>query len=331
MTIEIRNQKFRAAVHHAGKRYRKTFDTREDALRWETEMKLKALDGRELTSKVSVNRTDLPETLGELIAYTDEHEWRDCKSRKNLKQNAMMVAEIIGMDTPVKSIDRLDLDGAVSRFVEQGNSNATINRKMAAISKVLNTAVSLGVIHAKPNAKRLREKPHRLRWYTRDELLAINKAAKTLDMQAFGNFLRFLALTGLRLSEALNIRWSDVSDDSICIRDSKSGESRHVPMCPAVMTMMQHYRDWKVGPWSWLTKHKVRTMWHAVKREANLGHDDEALIHTFRHTFVSHLVQKGVPITVVRELAGHKTIEMTLRYAHLAPRDLQAAVLQLTY
>ena len=52
--------------------------------------------------------------------------------------------------------------------------------------------------------------------------------------------------------------------------------------------------------------------------------------HDLRHTFASHLVMKGVDLRTVAKLMGHKDIKMTMRYAHLAPEHLQAAVDALT-
>jgi site-specific recombinase XerD len=53
---------------------------------------------------------------------------------------------------------------------------------------------------------------------------------------------------------------------------------------------------------------------------------EEVTFHTLRHTTASLLVMQGVDLTTVRDILRHKSIEMTLRYAHLAPAHRKAAV-----
>ena len=52
----------------------------------------------------------------------------------------------------------------------------------------------------------------------------------------------------------------------------------------------------------------------------------EAEVRDLRHTFASHLVMKGVDLRTVAKLMGHRDIRVTMRYAHLVPDHLQAAV-----
>jgi integrase len=56
------------------------------------------------------------------------------------------------------------------------------------------------------------------------------------------------------------------------------------------------------------------------------GLDRDVVFHSLRHTYISRLVMAGVDLRTVQELAGHKTIQMTIRYAHLAPEHKRRAV-----
>ena len=52
---------------------------------------------------------------------------------------------------------------------------------------------------------------------------------------------------------------------------------------------------------------------------------EDVRLHDLRHTHASHAVMNGVPVPVVSQLLGHKNVRMTLRYAHLGDREIEAA------
>ena len=62
--------------------------------------------------------------------------------------------------------------------------------------------------------------------------------------------------------------------------------------------------------------------WYRVRREAGI---EDCRLHHLRHTMASHAIMNGVPVPVVSRLIGHSNVRMTLRYAHLADRDIEAA------
>ena len=63
-------------------------------------------------------------------------------------------------------------------------------------------------------------------------------------------------------------------------------------------------------------------LWYRVRREAGIK---DVRLHDLRHTHASHAVMNGVPVPVVSRMLGHSNVRMTLRYAHLGDREIEAA------
>jgi site-specific recombinase XerD len=77
-----------------------------------------------------------------------------------------------------------------------------------------------------------------------------------------------------------------------------------------------------------MTEHRLS---RAVSRAGISREQGRITWHDLRHTYGSHLAMRGVPLKVIQELMGHATIEMTMRYAHLAPEARESAVQQLDW
>ena len=112
----------------------------------------------------------------------------------------------------------------------------------------------------------------------------------------------------------------------------KGGRYRDVPMSESVRDALRGHRHLR-GPLvfcnedgTMLMDNDIRKPVPAAARKAGLRH---LQLHVLRHTFASHLAMRGEPIKVVQELMGHTSIEVTMRYAHLAPAMHQRAVASL--
>ena len=81
--------------------------------------------------------------------------------------------------------------------------------------------------------------------------------------------------------------------------------------------------------WPWGAPIGKVTVYDAFKKVCSAAKIDDFRFHDLRHTFASHLVMAGVDLVTVKELLGHKTINMTNRYTHLAQEHKAQAVAKL--
>lgn len=130
--------------------------------------------------------------------------------------------------------------------------------------------------------------------------------------------------TGMRRSELLGLRWADVNFRSrlIILRVTKNGERRALPLNDAAFDVLAKLPR---TPEFCLPGIAGGQLSNAVRRLfKRLGFEGLSL-HSLRHTHASWLVQRGVDLFPVSQLLGHKSLKMTMRYAHLSPGYLAAA------
>lgn len=136
-----------------------------------------------------------------------------------------------------------------------------------------------------------------------------------------------LLLLGVRWSELFTIRWEDIDlvDNSVSIWGNKTEKSRIVPLPARKWCLRATLVARKAGgkmPFS-RTRRTDRVMNDAfdlagLNDPENVRRHGKATIHTLRHTYASWLIQRGATLNEIKELLGHSSIVMTLRYAHLA-------------
>ena len=205
------------------------------------------------------------------------------------------------------------------------------NYALGVLRQIMNFAVACGYIDANParGLKRNRRLPL-TRFLSREE---IGRLHRVLDIQTGkrnmqqADIIRLLLLTGCRKSEIVQLRWSEVQSDKLVLEDSKTGP-RNVPLNSQARRVLDRQPGGGsafVFP-SPLNPSRPRgahlMLWYRVRREAGI---EDARLHDLRHTHASHAVMNGVPVPVVSRLLGHSDVRMTLRYAHLGDREIEAA------
>ncbi len=141
--------------------------------------------------------------------------------------------------------------------------------------------------------------------------------------------------TGLRFGELTSLTWKNVTLSgqpfvTVQAGYSKSGKIRHIPLNKLAVNVLKTWHEQS-------NDHKgivfpspaggrlttIKTAWTKLRNDASL---QDFKWHDLRHHFASKLVMAGVDLNTVRELLGHGSLDMTIRYSHLAPEHKAAAV-----
>jgi len=138
--------------------------------------------------------------------------------------------------------------------------------------------------------------------------------------------------TGMRRGELLALRWAsiDFKGKQLTIEGStaKSLQTRHLPLNSEALATLKAWREQApAGERVFAIDTGFKSAWAPLLTRAKIT---GFRWHDLRHHFASRLVQAGVPLNTVRELLGHGSLAMTLRYAHLAPDQKREAVARLT-
>ena len=203
-------------------------------------------------------------------------------------------------------------------------SPSTVNKELTVLRHLFNKAIQWGYARENPlkHVEWYREPKGKLRFLSAEEIAALLQAAP-LWLQ---RLILFALNTGMRRGEILSLTWDSIDFENglIYVSQSKSGEARHVPMNNVTREILLEVRkevetisDYVfINPKTGTRRVNIRK---AFRRTCKAAGVTGCTFHTLRHTFASHLVMRGIDLKTVSELLGHKSINMTMRYAHLSP------------
>lgn len=236
----------------------------------------------------------------------------------------------------------VDFDKYVAAKLADGYSKKYVKNHLILLQCLYTKAVEWGRIAKAPKFPKIKApKPP-------FDFLSFKEADELLDAaQAWRPRILVAVRAGLRQGEMLALQWDhlnfetemmQVSQGFSCgaIETTKGDKVRNVPMGQQVLDELRPLKKEHHGTWVFPAEMtfpgagpRMLTAWEchrALHRVCDRAKIRRIGWHTLRHTFASHLVMRGVPLPVVKELLGHASIEMTMRYAHLSPGMTRDAV-----
>lgn len=321
-------------------RERVSAKTREEGNRLEREIRARLARGERGSAKAPTFREWSKEFLSVYAASNN-------KRSEQISKKQIIDDHLVPFFGDAR-IDRIGV-GEIEKFkAAQLASEAapkSINNRLTVLRRMFAVAHEWGRIGAVPRVQWVKLPPRTFRFLSFEEAERLVAGAG----ETWRPMILLALRTGLRHGELLALRWEDVDlgTKKLHVRRTvwrgeegspKGGRARVVPLSSEALAALERLVPRERGPHAAgtgyvfsdegrrLTAGETKwPLWSACKA----GDVARCGWHVLRHTFASHLVMRGVVLKAVQELLGHATIEMTMRYAHLAPAVLETAVSRL--
>ncbi len=264
--------------------------------------------------------------------------------REDLEALAEYLTDLQGATPSPGNIGTVELRGYIAALHEAGYAKTTISRRLASLRSFFRFGQREGWTRANPakplrNPRKARSLPHFLSSEDIARLLSAPAAAEPLGLRDRA-ILEVLYSAGLRVSElaGLNVSDLDFAGGTLRVR----GKGRRERIAPVGSFAARAVKDWlavrrvsarekpaadapvfvnKFG--RRLTTRSIGRM--LEKHLAATGLDRRTTPHTLRHSFATHLLDRGADIRSVQELLGHKSLVTTQIYTHVSTAGLRAA------
>lgn len=315
-----------------GKRVRKSFKKRKDA---EAEL------GKRV-SLIAENRyldvkKDYTTTLGELVTKYRENYENQRSFMRGKDYYLENIKPYFGEDTRLANIKYMDLETYRNHLMKKPTRHgsvraiASVNREMACLSHLFTKAVEWEMMEQNPFTKgkalTVKANNKRFRFLAEDEIYRLLDSCVN---DHTSDIITTVLNTGMRRQEVLGLRWNQIRNGFIYLDKTKTDESRQIPINDDLAELFKHIRKRNQLKFEYVFCSKkgkpftqINQSFHASLKRAGI---EDFRFHDLRHTFASHFIMRGGSIKDLQEVLGHKSLTMTMRYAHLSQEHKKKAV-----
>ena len=301
-----------------GKRVRKKFATKGEALRYEAHIKSQANQG-DWNPKPKDKRS-----FKDLVIEWHKAHGHLLKDGERRKKKLLDISEEWKNPTGTTILPKTYTDYRAKR-IEQGISLKTCNNELGYINAVFNELNRTQAIDYENPLKSIRAAKideNELSYLEKDQIAELLEKIESFSENKHVLIVTKLCLaTGARWSEIEGLTLKQLKRYKVSLHKTKSHKSRTIPISEGLYKEM-HAHLKEHGSFGTSTISAFRRAMNQTTIELPKGQN----AHALRHTFASHFIMNGGNILTLQKILGHSSIVQTMRYAHLAPEHLEDAV-----
>ncbi|MCR5504369.1 MAG: tyrosine-type recombinase/integrase [Elusimicrobiaceae bacterium] len=282
---------------------------------------------KELENKIKMQKTNAKYFPERVILETTFKEASDkywtlhCSTTKGAAK-AKYILDVLNKRFGSKHLYKITAADIQTYYNEKvlNSSSSTANRHFAVIRAIFNRAIALDIFNGQNPCSRVarkKENPARTNFLDKEQIHnLLEKAPSNIKP-----ILQCALMTGMRRGEILNLTWNDIDlkNGIIHIRDSKSGKSREIIMIPALVEVFQNLPKTQGKIFNIKTE-CLRKRYNKLLKELEIK---DFCFHSLRHTFASQFMMNGGDLAILKNILGHSTMDLTLRYSHFAPDHIK--------
>ena len=235
---------------------------------------------------------------------------------------------------PLKDISRYEVQKFHNELAKEGLSPASADHHVKLLRRVLNVAIQWDMLEKNvlKNIPLLMVDNQIENYLKEDQLVRLVEVLRTDENRPVCHILMFLLSTGSRLNETIQAKWLQVDRGNgvwrIPASNSKSKRTRSVPLNDSALWVLEQAKmlcdsDYIfANPATGKPFVTITRVWYRIRKQVGISH---LRIHDLRHSFASLLVSGGRSLYEVQQILGHSDPKVTMRYAHLSTKALQAA------
>lgn len=238
-------------------------------------------------------------------------DWRDLKDQRSAVYSADVVMDFFGEGTDLRTITYKKILDFIQHLEERDNAGGTINRRLAALSKMYTVAMKHDAKINRPVIPRQKEGKPRQRVLTAAEAEAlINWPWKKPEHR---DLTVVLIDTGCRPSEITDGVWS-LDGDVLTFTDTKNGDDRFVLLTPDAQAAAERL----VG-----VKLVYDAYYHQFKKARKGLKLSDVVVYTIRHTALTKLAERVDNPLLIQKWAGHRNLSTTQRYVKQTRKGME--------